>query len=101
MAFENKDDSFEILLTDAEVAAVLRCSVSKVRSLRRSGKLAYLKRRPPLIAVSDIKAYLESIKVRAKPPEPERPPLDEEAVRLTRERARKAWEKYRNKSKSG
>lgn len=94
------DGHLEIYLTDSEVAQLLRCSVSKVRALRRNGILAYLKRRPPLIAVSDLKAYLESIKVHAKPPEPERPPLDEETVRLIRERARKAWEKYRNKSKS-
>ena len=88
-------------LTDSEVAQLLRCSVSKVRSLRRCGTLAYLKRRPPLIAVSDLKAYLESIKVRAKSPEPERPPLDEEAIRRAKERARKTWADYSKKPRSG
>lgn len=85
----------EDLLTDNEVAEILRCSVSKVRSLRRNGVLTYLKRRPPLIAVSDLKDYLESIKVRAKLPEPEMP--KSEAFKRGQEKAREIWRKYRAK----
>lgn len=99
MAFHAEENKLQLLLTDDEVAAVLRCSVSKVRSLRRSGKLAYLKRRPPLIAESDLRDYLESIKVHAKPPKPEMP--KSEAIRQGEEMARKVWKKYREKYPSG
>lgn len=95
---EDLDGQIELYLTDDEVAEILRCSVSKVRALRRSGLLAYLKRRPPLIAVSDLKAYLESIKVRANPPEPQMP--KSEAFKLGQEKAREIWLKYRAKHPS-
>ena len=93
------DGKIELYLTDNEVAEILRCSVSKVRALRRKGELAYLKRRPPLITVSDLKVYLEGIKVRAKTPPPEMP--KSEAFKLGHEKAQEIWKKYRAKHPSG
>lgn len=51
-----------MLLTEAEVAERLRCSTSKVKRLRLSGKLAYLPGRPVLVDEADLAAYLDSVK---------------------------------------
>lgn len=48
------------LLTEMEVAETLRCSPSKVKRLRLSGRLAYLPGRPVLVREEDLIAYLES-----------------------------------------
>ncbi|OWK20227.1 hypothetical protein AJ88_31875 [Mesorhizobium amorphae CCBAU 01583] len=55
------------LLTQIEVARLLRCSASKVKRLRKSGKLAYLPGRPVLVDEADLEAYKESIKRHALP----------------------------------
>jgi hypothetical protein len=57
----------ESLLTEPEVAEILRCSTSKVKRLRLGGKLTYLKGRPVLVRQQDLDAYLASV-TRGKPP---------------------------------
>ena len=47
-------DAKPYLLTEPEVAERLRCSTEKVKRLRLSGKLAYLKGRPVLISEADL-----------------------------------------------
>ncbi|WP_352899525.1 helix-turn-helix domain-containing protein [Mesorhizobium sp. M1307] len=59
--------SAQRLLTQVEVAKLLRCSVSKVKRLRQSGKLAYLSGRPVLVDEADLDAYKESVKRHALP----------------------------------
>ncbi|WP_424360986.1 helix-turn-helix domain-containing protein [Methylocystis parvus] len=54
------------LLTESDVARMLRCSSLKVRKLRREGALAFIAGRPVLIAEADLLAYLDAIKVRAR-----------------------------------
>ncbi|MCH4543183.1 helix-turn-helix domain-containing protein [Ochrobactrum sp. A-1] len=49
-------------MTEAEVAARMRCSRSKIKALRLSGKLPYLPGRPVLIDEKDLNEYLERIK---------------------------------------
>lgn len=51
-----------VLLTEAEVAARLRCSRQKVQKLRREGRLPYLKGRPPLIDETDLDLFVERSK---------------------------------------
>ncbi|OLP60339.1 hypothetical protein BJF93_15390 [Xaviernesmea oryzae] len=46
------------MLTEREVAELLRCSQSKIRRLRRAGELAYIPGRPVLIDEMDLAAYL-------------------------------------------
>lgn len=57
------------LLTEMEVAETLRCSPSKVKRLRLSGKLAYIPGRPPLVREEDLNEYLESMLRQARPVE--------------------------------
>ncbi len=45
------------LLTEAEVAKRLRCSVSKVRKLRYDGRLAYIPGRPVLVLERELEAF--------------------------------------------
>lgn len=52
------------LLTQAEVARVLRRSVASVARLRRAGELSYLPGHPVLIPEAELTAYLERILVR-------------------------------------
>lgn len=54
------------MLTEIEVSEVLRCSVSKVKRLRLSGRLAYLPGRPVLVREEDLNAYLESARRSAR-----------------------------------
>ncbi|TPI64275.1 helix-turn-helix domain-containing protein [Mesorhizobium sp. B3-1-3] len=61
------------LLTQDEAAAILRCSASKVKRLRITGRLAYLPGRPVLIEESDLEAYMESVRRAAKPPATKEP----------------------------
>lgn len=61
------------LLTENEVAEVLRCSTSKVKRLRLDGKLAYLPGRPVFVKDDDLNAYVESTRCQALPPSPEMP----------------------------
>lgn len=54
------------MLTEIEVAEALRCSASKVKRLRLSGRLAYLPGRPVLVREEDLNAYLESTRRSAR-----------------------------------
>lgn len=56
-----------MLLTESEVAERLRCSRTKIKRLRLSGKLAYIPGRPVLIRESDLNDYLESVTCRPRP----------------------------------
>ncbi|MER9603409.1 helix-turn-helix domain-containing protein [Mesorhizobium sp. M0243] len=90
------------LLTEAEVARFLRCSPSKIKRLRTTGKMAYLPGRPVLIESVAVERYLDSIRREPRPlaPEPVVSKVDHEAAA---ERARAAYQKYqlrqRNKNK--
>lgn len=73
-----------VLLTQKEVAVILRKSESVVARLRASGKLAYIPGRPVLIDRADLEAYLDAertiaaAKVAAKEEEKSRKPTYEE-----------------------
>jgi len=54
------------LLTQTEVADLLRCSVSKVERLRREGALPYLPGRPVMIELADVLAHVERQKARSR-----------------------------------
>lgn len=56
-----------LLLTEAEVAEQLRCKVTKVTRLRKTGKLPYLPGRPVMILQSDVTEYVERAKTPAGP----------------------------------
>lgn len=58
------------MLTEPEVAEILRCSTSKVKRLRLSGALAYIPGRPLLIAETDLAEYLERLKQSARQAQP-------------------------------
>lgn len=49
----------ENLLTEPEVAERLRCSISKVYRLRKTGHLPYIPGRPILVSEADLIAYVE------------------------------------------
>lgn len=84
------------LLTDEDMAALLRCSVSKVRKLRYVGRIAFIPGKPPLVREKDFEAFLE-VERRLSPPSsgtylppaaPKEPPTEmEKAVA----RARRTW----------
>lgn len=48
------------LLTETEAAAVLKCSTTTVKRLRRSGRLTYLEGRPVLIDEADLQAFIDA-----------------------------------------
>jgi excisionase family DNA binding protein len=48
------------LLTEIEAAQILRCSTSKIKRLRLSGRLAYIAGRPVLISETDLDAFVEA-----------------------------------------
>lgn len=84
------------LLSDDEIAARLRCSVSKVRQLRYAGRLAFIPGRPPLVRERDFEAFLE-VERRQRPPNaktylpptaPKEPLTEIEKAAL---RARRKW----------
>lgn len=47
------------LLTEPEVAEILRCSANSVKRLRLQGKLTYIPGRPILIDEADVAEFLE------------------------------------------
>jgi excisionase family DNA binding protein len=51
------------LLTQAEAAKLLRCSVGKVARERRLGRLAYIPGRPVLLRLEDVLDWLERRRV--------------------------------------
>lgn len=54
--------STPVFLTEPEVAELLRCSTTKIKRLRFSGKLAYIPGRPVLIDKADLEIYLAEVK---------------------------------------
>lgn len=50
-------------LTEPEVAERLRCSTTKVKRLRLSGKLSYIPGRPVLIDEADLQSYIDEVKI--------------------------------------
>lgn len=56
-----------MLLTEIEVAEKLRCSTSKIKRLRMSGELPYLRGRPVLVDEADLIVFIEGRKRRAPP----------------------------------
>jgi hypothetical protein len=68
---------FSTFMTEPEVAQVLRCSTSKVRRLRFSGKLSYYPGRPVLIAAADLGLYLDSQRRHGVPHKSQIPPPGE------------------------
>ena len=87
------------MMTEQEVAAYLRCSRSKVKRLRLTGRLAYLPGRPVLIEQDDLLAYIAHEMRSAKaagPPTAEVMVAAQEAAQLAsiaaaRQRARETW----------
>lgn len=59
-----------MLLTETEVAEKLRCSTSKIKRLRMSGELPYVRGRPVLVDETDLLAFIEARKRRAAPASP-------------------------------
>lgn len=87
----------DILLTEKEVAERLRCAVSKVRRLRRTGKLAFLPGRPVLIREEDLRSYIEGA-LKLNPPIDKAPASKHATPQAAREKAydpveaaRRAW----------
>ena len=58
--------SYPPLLTDREVATLLRCGVSKAARLRRAGELPFVPGRPPLVKLEDLMAWVEDQKQEAR-----------------------------------
>lgn len=86
------DSANDTLLTMEEVAERLRCHTSRVRRLRRQGKLASIPGRPVYILESDLNDYLERSRRKAKTePEPGSPEAEAAAIAAARARARKKW----------
>jgi hypothetical protein len=89
------------LLDEKEAAALLRCSPSKIKKLRLSGRLAFIPSRPVMIDEADLLAFIEREKRPARPPESPAPqrsetaPLSADAAALAARRAREAWLKLK------
>lgn len=77
---------------------MLRCSASKIRRLRKSGSLAYLRGRPVLIERSALDAYLASIRQEPKPLVVNEEFVSPEVAEQTRVRAQKAAAKMRQRA---
>jgi len=52
-----------VLLTQAEAAQMLRCSVAKLARERRLGRLAYVPGRPVMLRLEDVLDWLERRRV--------------------------------------
>ena len=70
-------------LTEPEVAEILRCSTSRVKRLRLSGRLSYLPGRPLLISESALNAFIAAEPRVATSPMPM--PIEESPAKTTRE----------------
>lgn len=84
------------LLTEPEVAEILRCSTSKVKRLRLGGKLVYLPGRPVLVSRADLAAFIESMKVGATATAAD-PTAIEKFTTLSRAAAEAAWRAQGNR----
>lgn len=69
------------LLTEPEVADILRCSVSKVQRLRRNKKLRFLSGRPITIDEADLLFYIECRKRETTKPDKVSRSADDVALR--------------------
>ncbi|MFI5411580.1 helix-turn-helix domain-containing protein [Kaistia sp. UC242_56] len=95
------------LITEAEVAVILRCSRSKVKRLRLTGQLIYLVGRPVLVDEADLQAYMDEVKSRKAAQEPPKPvkieptpeQLHQEGLRQARIRAQTVWMRRKINSK--
>ncbi|MAN78366.1 MAG: DNA-binding protein [Rhizobiales bacterium] len=92
MSDEQEDRGPVELLTEPEVAHMLRCSTSKIKRLRLSGKLAYLPGRPLYVEYQAVIDYINAARVPAKykAVDPTTPSGNAEMERRSREEAR-AW----------
>ena len=79
------------LWTETEVAERLRCHTSKIKRLRRSGRLAHIPGRPVFIMESDLLAYLESARRKKMGPEPGSPEAERIATDAVLRLARQTW----------
>ncbi|MBQ0820026.1 helix-turn-helix domain-containing protein [Microvirga sp. HBU67558] len=90
------------LLTEPEVAEILRCSTRTVARMREAGKLPYIPGRPVLIDEADLLAYIASRKRTINPqgpkPEPGAPEYEEWINQRGNELARKMWMKSKLKA---
>lgn len=69
------------LLLESEVAAILRCKVSKVQRLRRTKKLKFIPGRPVTIDEADLLFYLDCMKRQQTMPNKTRRTNDDVALR--------------------
>ncbi|MBX9847489.1 MAG: helix-turn-helix domain-containing protein [Xanthobacteraceae bacterium] len=93
MVDESEPKKFK-LLTESEVAELLRCKPPKVKRLRLSGKLPYIPGRPNFILESDVLDYIQrerKIEAAGLPGSPEFQALQ---LQETQKRARESWMKY-------
>lgn len=56
------------LLTQSEVAALLRCSASKVGRLRRDGAFPFMPGRQVKVELADVLAWVDRAKIRGRAP---------------------------------
>ncbi|MER8515556.1 helix-turn-helix domain-containing protein [Mesorhizobium sp. M1060] len=84
------------LLLQDEVAEILRCSVSTIRRLRQSGKLAYLPGRPVLIDEADLAQYQETVRPVELPPKTAKPQTGVRPPESASALARRIWLARRN-----
>ena len=70
----------EHLLTESEAADRLRISKRSLRTLRLTGKLTYISRRPIRILERDLDAYIESLRIKATSTAPLEPLTLQERV---------------------
>lgn len=69
------------LLLEAEAADILRCSVAKIRRLRRTKRLKFIPGRPVTIDEADLLFYVECRKREATAPNSKTRSTDEVAQR--------------------
>lgn len=74
------------LLLETEVADILRCSVAKVRRLRRTRKLPFIAGRPVTIDAADLSFYLDCMK-KASSPSTDKTRQDDEIATRARQKA--------------
>lgn len=90
---DNADNKLESgpndLLTEPEVARILRRSTSAIKRYRLTGKLAFIAGRPVLISRGDLRAFIDNEKQRAMAKHARQQKLEQEAT-LTAAEAR-AW----------
>lgn len=84
-------------LLEKEVAELLRCSKSRVKQLRLSGKLPYIEGRPVLVDRKDLRQFIDDLKIVAASPPIATAWKDPDAWEKGAEKARKVWMKMQQK----